>query len=346
MTGDTYTLGRATDIAFLSNALEPPPDEGTKRCAVALAAALGEQGATIVSLGRGRSPAARKLLLDHELIRSLRAGATRAILYLPTQSATAGSIVRAGVIRRAVGARLALLALQPRHIGTTARLLARLSSDLVLSPSVPLLDAVARAGIRTRFVSLGVDTERFRPVDAVKKRELRIKHGLPLDRRVVLHVGHARRARNVEQLERLTTFAEPVIVIGRALGVDEQLVRQLRTKGVRVIDAYLPAIEELYQASDVYVFPVRSDQAAIAAPLSVLEAAACDLPIITTPFGALPRLFGGRVGISFVEDAAQLETAVRAAIATQGSSPGTRAGVLEHDWRQVARTILDLMETL
>jgi glycosyltransferase involved in cell wall biosynthesis len=346
MISSPCTPGRATGIAFLSNALDPPSDEGTKRCAAALAAALGEEGAAVVSIGQGRGPAARKLLLDGELIRSLRARSTRAILYLPTQSATVGSIVRAGVIRRAVGAKLALLALQPRRIGATGRLLGRLSSDLLLSPSPPLLEAAARAGIRTQFVALGVDTHRFRPVDPTRKRELRMKHGLPLDRPIALHVGHASRARDIEHLARLTPVAEPVVVIGRAFGADETLVSQLRAGGVRVIDAYLPNIEELYQAADVYVFPVRNEQAAIAAPLSVLEAAACDLPIVSTPFGALPTLFRDGDGVSFVADAARFEAAVRAAIVGVGESPGARAGVLAHDWRHVARTILELVESL
>ncbi len=68
---------------------------------------------------------------------------------------------------------------------------------------------------------------------------------------------------------------------------------ELRRAGVLLITHYLPEIVELYQAADAYVFPVPpnpADPSAIDLPLSVLEAAACNLPILATRFGALPDL--------------------------------------------------------
>ena len=72
--------------------------------------------------------------------------------------------------------------------------------------------------------------------------------------------------------------------------------RDLEAAGVRVLRENLPAIHELYQLADVYLFPVQRADAAMEIPLSVLEAMAVNLPIITTPFGRLTELFeGGRL---------------------------------------------------
>ena len=49
------------------------------------------------------------------------------------------------------------------------------------------------------------------------------------------------------------------------------------------------------------MFPVINKKACIEMPLSVLEAMACNIPVITTKFGALPRMFGGGDGLFFVE---------------------------------------------
>ena len=54
--------------------------------------------------------------------------------------------------------------------------------------------------------------------------------------------------------------------------------------------------------SDCYVFPTVHKKACIETPLSVLEAMACNLPIVSTRFGALPTIFNEGSGLFFTEN--------------------------------------------
>ena len=72
-------------------------------------------------------------------------------------------------------------------------------------------------------------------------------------------------------------------------------------------------IEEVYALSDCYVFPTppMNKINSIEIPLSVLEAMACNLSVITTKFGALPKVFEEGDGLIFVDDGEDGERAIR-----------------------------------
>ena len=93
-----------------------------------------------------------------------------------------------------------------------------------------------------------------------------------------------------------------MIVIGRENeSIDKEVVSELQKSGCTVWIKHFPNIEEIYNLSDCYVFPVINKKACIEMPLSVLEAMACNLPVISTRFGALPRVFKEDGGLFFVE---------------------------------------------
>ena len=67
-----------------------------------------------------------------------------------------------------------------------------------------------------------------------------------------------------------------------------------------LIDSYLQSIQEIYQLADVYLFPVMDIENCIDVPLSVLEAASCNLPIVTTEYGELTA-FREQEGFLFID---------------------------------------------
>lgn len=130
----------------------------------------------------------------------------------------------------------------------------------------------------------------------------------------------------------------PVVVGSSSTPHDAALVAELRAGGVRVIDEPVAAIDALYRLADCYVFPAAGETSAIDLPLSVLEAMACDLPVVSTPFGALPGLFAGREGV-FLGSGTDLRALCGAARAL-GHRAGTRQLVAAWGWDNLARTLL------
>lgn len=336
-------------IALFSERLRPPFDEGFKNTAIHLARALRSHGPLLALTAFGedipgedvRNLPANRLLLSREIGAALRSFAPDVLLYVPTASATPAAMLRTSVLRRyAPRARLAMIALQPRAYGRAGRLLIRLlRPPLTLVQSTAMAQMLAGLGCRVARIGSGVDAERFAPATPEQRVELRRRLGLAKDAFVVLHTGHINEGRNVQALAALQQAGCQAILIGSSsTEQDARLAAGLQAAGVLVVRDYVEHIEDYYRAADCYVFPVICDTGAIAVPLSVLEAMACDLPVVAMPYGDLPVLFAAGDGLRFAADADDL---VAGALATRGRGPAnTRRLVLPHSWSAVAGQIL------
>ncbi len=189
---------------------------------------------------------------------------------------------------------------------------------------------------RVKYLKTGVDTNKFVPVCNDKAEELKIKYGFDKNKKLVLHVGHLNRGRNVEQLKKFTKDFS-VLLVTSTKTKDEQdieLKEELLSSGVKIIDDYIENIEEVYQMSDIYFFPVLESGRCIDIPLSCMEAASCDKPIITTHFGEMNE-FVGKEGFYFTEnfDEAQL---ISLAKKICENKVNIRQNILEYDWQNAA----------
>ncbi|WP_306057386.1 glycosyltransferase [Natronococcus wangiae] len=175
-------------------------------------------------------------------------------------------------------------------------------ADLVLVPSTTTRDDVReRVGVSTpvRVVPNGVDTERFRPVDATRFRD---RYGLEPDRPLIGYTGrHGHEKRLQELLEaaaRLETDRVTVVFGGdgparpalerraAALGVDARFLGFLDRDD-------LPA---LYAALDVFAFPSPVETRGMVA----LEAMACGTPVVAVDAGALAETVSdGETGLHY-----------------------------------------------
>ena len=81
----------------------------------------------------------------------------------------------------------------------------------------------------------------------------------------------------------------------------------------------------------MYFFPVQSFGHCIDVPLSCLEAASCNKPIVTTDYGEM-KAFQGKEGFYFIEsfEEASLNDLIDQAL--RNRSCDTRSAVLEYDW--------------
>ena len=225
----------------------------------------------------------------------------------------------------------------------SASALGRLASwfkpDLVLVQAEDSERRFRSLGFRTAYLPNGVDTARFVPVDSSTKKHLREKYEIDTDRFVILHVGAVNRGRNLESLQRVQGGGAQVLILGRASERgDARLASELRQSGCLVWTHYVACLEEVYALSDCYVFPTTNSRYCVEMPLSVLEAMSCNLPVITTRFGALPRAFEEGDGLIFAADG---DKALAAGVerVRAGLRMATRDQVLPLDWASIGEEL-------
>jgi len=338
-------------IVLFSEALTPPFDEGIKNVAHSLLVALRKRHDVLALTNKGPKPPApgierlpaNRLLWSHRLRWRIDGFRPELVVYLPTACATPLSFVRTWLLhyygRRAP---TAMVALQPRTYRRAARMLIpRLAVGPVWAQGRRTAEPLRELGVPVLRLPPAVDTDRFRPADVAEKVALRSRYGLATDRPVLLHVGHLNPNRNVPALTglRAVSDAQVVLVGSTSTPADEATVEALRAAGVRVIAEVQPTIEDLYRLADAYVFPVRSDTGCIDAPLSVLEAMACGLPVVSTRYDALPRLFPDAAGVYYYEGEDELRR--QAARALADGAPDNRRLVLGMTWDAAAEALVE-----
>jgi glycosyltransferase involved in cell wall biosynthesis len=202
-------------------------------------------------------------------------------------------------------------------------------------------------GFKTHFLPNGVDVTKFVPVDAETKRKLRQKYQVPPEKFVILHVASIKRGRNLQAFKNLRMESlDQVLIVGR-IGEkrDEELRRELENCGYQVMIKYFPNIEEIYALSDCYVFTTLDSRYCIETPLSVLEAMSCNLPVITTPFGSLPRIFNEGDGFIFARQESDFQKALDE-IKSGKLLIKTREKVLPYSWEKIVGQLVELYEQL
>ena len=281
-----------TRVCVIAEELSGLPDEGGRNFAQQLVRVLGDL-ADVRTISIGDDVPGSRTFFSLALRRALQRSEPSVILYLPPASLTLFAVLRSRVLRAlAPHARVAMVVHQLRPHSRFSRLIIRKAPpDFLFSQDVRLVEYAGTLGCRALLMPPAVDTDRFRPVDPHERGHLRALYGIDEDAFVVFHAGHLKPERNLEVLGEIAAFSTVVMAAGASTGADRHVLHSLRAAGVRVIRDFIPNIEHLYQLADCYVFPVRSDDGAIGMPISVLEAMACGLPVVTTPFAALPASF-------------------------------------------------------
>jgi glycosyltransferase involved in cell wall biosynthesis len=134
------------------------------------------------------------------------------------------------------------------------------------------------------IVPNGVDSSLFKPAVEKKKKELRKKHGLPLDKEIVLFVG---RLVPVKAFERLFEARDEDYLALFVGGGDVPENMRNNPDALFIGEKTPEELVEFYQLSDFFVLPSKSE----GFPLSVLEAMSCGLPVIVSKLPVYKEYF-------------------------------------------------------
>jgi len=301
-----------TRLTILCEVLHPPLDEGVRIVAAELAHAfsrrlkvtlLGMRDAEVAGLAV-EGVLTDRFFVGSALARSLLAARPEAMLYIPWTSLTPRTLLRVAMLRRrSPGVPIGVLAMQPRGAGWLARLGCRLGKpDRVFATGPTVERQATELEIPITRLEGGVDLDRFRPRGEESMSDLRKRLGLHTSPYLVLHVGHLKPSRGILALKAVQALegVQALLITSTSTAADADTRRELQESGVRVIDHSLPNVDDFYRAADCYLFPVTSSLDAIELPLSILEAMATNLPIITSRFGGVPELLDGAgPGVAF-----------------------------------------------
>lgn len=170
-------------------------------------------------------------------------------------------------------------------------------------------------------------------------KKIRFGEKFNLDKEIftIIHVGHLIPQRNLQYLKKLTDEYQVIIVVSKYLSKKLDLYQELQDSGCLIFEGYYPNIQQFYQCSDCYIFPVKPGNS-IACPLSILEAMACNLPIITTPFEGLNQFIRDSNYIKFIYNEENINEIVTQ-IKQQNGISDTRDLVKEFSWETIANII-------
>ncbi len=288
-------------VLLVTEYLNPPYDEGIKKTVYNLFVELNKNYRVKVICRYGIEQDnvvvvnTNKLFYDSEIKKITREFNPDTLIYFPFQSSTFASYIRLKILSGyAKYAKSIFIALQPKVLKNWQKpLISFLKPKMALTPSPTLKKFWSEKNIKSVLIPLLTDLSKFKPLEIKEEKiKLREKYKLPLDAFVISHMGHLNEGRNLRTLIPVQKSGNQiVIVVSSSTPLDaveiSNLKSSLENEGVIIINEYIDAIEEVYQLSDLYVFPVVDENSSIGMPLSVLEARACGTPVLTTDYGSL-----------------------------------------------------------
>lgn len=341
-------------MLILSNSLTQKADEGSLKLATSLVKRIQRKNPDdtyVVTFEREFDSSDEHLVLNKFHINarliSLLRKQKQPVIYIPFPAPTTSMAIRIRLLSLFARCGLRVMMIRQYPMSRLATALLRQSKAELIVYSKKACDFYCEiVNNRVVYLKTGVDTGRFQPVTSDKVRELKIKYGFDPERPIILHVGHMKEGRNVSELMKIDEKYQVLLVVSTISKERQnpQLKEQLlKCPHIRIMEGYLPCIEEIYQMSDIYFFPVQTIGHCIDVPLSCLEAAACNKPIITTEYGEMSE-FAPQKGFYFLEELSSHSINNTIAKALTDGECDTRKQVLDYDYDMAAERLINRIQ--
>lgn len=158
---------------------------------------------------------------------------------------------------------------------------------------------------KTLVIPPFIDFNEFTPIAENKKRELRMKYRLGREEKIILYPGEYSRLNALPTLHQGFILIKSKIPNAKLLmacrlksredqKIEKEFQSQIAKTGLTNSVAFLGRVKnmaEIYQLSDLTVFPVRSMEGKFDFPFVLLESLACGTPILTSDIAALPEIW-------------------------------------------------------
>ena len=238
------------------------------------------------------------------------------------------------------GCKTIITAIQPSYTATGKTLIPSFRPDLVLCQSKYTAKELKLLRCQVKLLVGGVDTGKFIKSDQNIKQSLREKYGLPVNDFIVLTIIPVRRSSDTAHVIDIAAAymgrinVQVVVVVNVATQPIQSIIEPIVNCGCRIYTSFISNIEEFYMLSDCFIFTTPADigyrQYRMEFPLSILEAMSCNLPIITTRFGAIYENLNGIEGIYFADNSIEFIRCIE--LIMDGCELNIRAKCAQYDW--------------
>lgn len=331
-------------MLILTNCLTKNADEGCVNVAYNLIKRIKSKvsSATIVSYERTSELTdveikLNKLMLSIPLVKLLRK--EKNVLYIPFPAKTIATVIRIFILSLFCKNLNVLISMHDGVDRLSGLLLKCSRAKLFVLSESAYKDFKPFVGEKVVHIKTGVDSKKFIPISAETSKALKIKYGFSPEKPVILHVGHLNEGRNIGELLNINDDYQ-ILLVTSTMTKNEQnenLKKRLQSKSnIKIIDDYIPEIQEVYQLSDLYFFPVLESGNCIDIPLSCLEAAACNIPVVTTAYGGMKE-FKGKNGFYHIDSFEKINEIIEKALSDKVISP--RESVLNYDWNNAIEAL-------
>ncbi len=221
-------------------------------------------------------------------------------------------------------------------------------ANAVITVSQALKNVTSGLGVPAEKVTVipnGVDSEKFFPM---AKKDTREQVGLPIERKIILSVGHLTPNKGfdllIKAMKKLTEKSHdipPLLVIvggGVYAKVLESLIESLQLQSSVQLVGSVPHSQLLwyYNAADLVCLMSEKE----GWPNVILEALACGRPILASRAGGIPEILTSpNVGCVIERNVSQLVQSMEQALQQDWNVPEIVGHAKRFDWTQTAQSV-------